>query len=95
MINPDADWAWPSFAQLRSILVNRLHCRIDPPPQNLIYRGARPVTVFVRRNEKGEEFDWIAFHLDDELLSRGIVLNACRNLRITLEALALGDPPSL
>ena len=92
MIGPLAGWPWPTFGQLRAILVGRIRCRIDPPPKNLIYKGPGQVTVFVRTADDGTEFEWIALHHDDELLSRSIVLNACRKLHITLEALALNDP---
>jgi hypothetical protein len=90
VIAPAADWPQITFAQLRSILVNKLHCRIDPPPKNLVYKPAsKPLVIVVRTSDNGDEFEWPAYHADDDLLSRGIVLNACRCLHIMLEALDL------
>jgi hypothetical protein len=93
MIDPHADWPWPTFAELRDILVNKIGCHIDPPPPNLIY-STTPVTVFVRTGENGDKYDWIAFHQDKDRLTRRMVMNACRNLHIMLEALNLrgADP---
>ncbi len=87
MIDPNADWPGPTFAEFREILLKRPNIRIEPPPKNNIYRGQRQITVFVRTADNGQEFDWIAFHNDDELLSRGMVLNACRNLHTMPEVL--------
>lgn len=89
MIDPDADWPWPTFAEFRDILLSRPNIRIEPPPKNNIYRGHRQITLFVRTADSGQEFDWIAFHNDDELLTRGMVMNACRSLRVMLEVLNL------
>jgi hypothetical protein len=90
VINPVADWPPVTFAQLRTILIDRIGCQIEAAPTNLAYKPAsRPITIFVRKAENGREFDWVAYHDDADLLSRGMVLNACRNLHIMLEALGL------
>jgi hypothetical protein len=90
MIDPLADWPWPTFAELREILIEEIHCRIEPPPRNLKY-SPRPITIFVRAAEDGSEHEWTAFHHDRDRLARGMVLNACRDLHIMLETLRFRD----
>lgn len=47
-------------------------------------------TTFKRTDAFGNEYDWIAFHADDDLLSSRMVGLACENLHVLLEALDLG-----